>query len=398
LIADVVVLGGCGHVGLPLAISLAKNGLTVASLDVDKSKVDLINSGKMPFLENGAEEILKDVLTKKSFISTLNPESISSAGTVIVVVGTPVDQHLDPDPYSIIKILDSYKQFFRPNQLLILRSTVYPGVTKKVEDWVKSAGLNLKVSFCPERIAEGFAMSELIELPQIIGARDIETSQLAGEIFLRLTEKIVVVTPEEAELAKLFTNAWRYIKFSVANQFFMLANDFGIDYEKVREAISFDYPRAKDLPRAGFAAGPCLLKDTMQLSAFSGNTFLLGHSAMLINEGLPTYLVEQIERSYDLSKLTVGILGMAFKANIDDERSSLSYKLKRILKFKAKNVLCSDPFIKDKSFVDEHTLIRDADLVLIGTPHSEYKDLIIDKPLFDIWNMSGLGLLFYEKP
>ena len=106
--------------------------------------------------------------------------------------------------------------------------------------------------------------------------------------------------PEEAELAKLFTNTWRYIKFAAANQFYMMANDRGLDFERIRQGIALDYPRAADLPGAGFAAGPCLLKDTMQLAAFSDNTFALGHSAMLVNEGLPLYLVSRLEESMPL--------------------------------------------------------------------------------------------------
>ena len=149
--------------------------------------------------------------------------------------------------------------------------------------------------------------------------------------------------PEEAELAKLFTNTWRYIKFAAANQFYMIANDRGVDFEKVRKGLTQDYPRASDMPGAGFAAGPCLFKDTMQLAAFSDNMFGLGHSAMLVNEGLPLYIVSRLEKRFDLANLTVGILGMSFKAESDDIRSSLSYKLRRVLKFKAKAVLCDRP-------------------------------------------------------
>lgn len=392
----VAILGGCGHVGLPLAIALAQKDLNVIALDIDEEKIAKINSGQMPFIEEGAEGVLKSVLNSKKFSATNEPSCLSTADVVVVVVGTPVDEHLDPDPQAILSVLDSYKRFFRPNQLLILRSTVYPGVTRSIEEWNLRNSLNLKVAFCPERIAEGFAMTELYSLPQIVGARDGNVADEAASIFSHLTEKIIKVTPEEAELAKLFTNAWRYIKFSIANQFFMLSNNFGVDYENVRQAIAYEYPRASDLPKAGFAAGPCLLKDTMQLNSFSGNTFLLGHSAMLINEGLPAFIIDQIEKQFDLSRITVGLLGMTFKANIDDTRSSLSYKLRRILRFKAKAVLCSDPFILDPNFVDLNTVLTEADLIIIGTPHDQYKNLKFSKPVFDIWNMNGNGVLFNE--
>ena len=157
----------------------------------------------------------------------------------------------------------------------------------------------------------------------------------ATKLFRNLTSQVVPLLPEEAELAKLFTNTWRYIRFAIANQLFMIANDDGLDFERIRQAMAYDYPRAADLPRAGFAAGPCLFKDTMQLAAFNDNNFVLGTASMTINEGLPLYLVHRIEQHSDLATMTVGILGMAFKAESDDNRSSLSYKLKRILRFKA---------------------------------------------------------------
>jgi len=205
---------------------------------------------------------------------------------------------------------------------------------------------------------------------------------------------VIVVSPEEAELAKLFTNTWRYIKFAAANQLYTIANDFGVDFERVRHAITHDYPRAADMPGAGFAAGPCLFKDTMQLAAFNNNNFTLGHSSMMINEGLPLYLVSRLEKNYDLSKMTVGILGMAFKAESDDIRSSLSYKLKRILRFKAESVMCADSLVHDDaSLVSEDELLNQVDLVVIGTPHRRYASLKISQPVIDIWNIRKQGVL-----
>jgi UDP-N-acetyl-D-mannosaminuronic acid dehydrogenase len=111
---------------------------------------------------------------------------------------------------------------------------------------------------------------------------------------------------------------------------------------------------------------------------------------MLVNEGLPLFLVEQIEKEHDLSTLTVGILGMAFKGDSDDPRSSLSYKLRRILRFRAQEVLCSDPHMfDDPSFVTQEELLERCDVVVIGAPHSAYKTLSTTKPLFDIWKVAG---------
>src|SRR5205085_1664854 len=128
--------------------------------------------------------------------------------------GTPVDEHLNPDPQAIPRALEGCAEYFADGQLLILRSTVFPGVTALVERMISERGLDIDVSFCPERIAEGRAMTELYSLPQIVSGRDERIRARAAELFGRLTEQVVEMEPEEAELAKLFTNTWRYIKFA----------------------------------------------------------------------------------------------------------------------------------------------------------------------------------------
>ena len=392
--SDVVVVGGCGHVGLPLAIVLASRSLQVCAFDLNSAAVTNVNSGKMPFDEPGASELLKQVLASKKFSASSDRKVISSAEHVIFVIGTPVDEHLNPDPDAVPNVVRDLLDVLVDGQHLVLRSTVYPGVTKLVERVISNSGKRVDVSFCPERIAEGKAIEELTSLPQIISARDTAALTRAKNLFGNLTDSLIAVSPEEAELAKLFTNTWRYIKFAAANQLYTIANDFGVDFDRVRNAITKDYPRAADMPGAGFAAGPCLFKDTMQLAAFNNNNFTLGHSSMMINEGLPLYLVSRIEKNYDLSKMTVGVLGMAFKAESDDIRSSLSYKLKRILKFKADSVLCADSLVSDDdSLVSEAELIEKSDLIVIGAPHFRYSIMSIKKPVIDIWNIRKQGVL-----
>lgn len=390
---DVVVVGGCGRVGLPLAVAFAKEGLRVAAYDLNQSTVDLVNDGNMPFDEAGADEPLKAAVTEGRLVASTDPAVVGSAQNVIVVIGTPVDEHLNPDPNSLPKALQSCNDHFRDGQLIVLRSTVYPGVTALIEKRMQELGVKVDVAFCPERILEGKAMEELYTLPTIIGASSDQAKQRTADLFGVLADKLVFVGSEEAELAKLFTNVWRYIKFATVNQFYMIANDRGLDFEQIRQAITQDYDRAKDMPKAGFAAGPCLFKDTMQLAAFNNNNFALGHAAMLVNEGLPLHVVSRLEQQYDLSSMTVGILGMAFKGGSDDTRESLSYKLKRILTFKAGEVLTTDPYVKtDDALTPLDEVLDRADLLIVATPHPEYRGLKTDKPVADVWNIFGQGI------
>jgi UDP-N-acetyl-D-mannosaminuronic acid dehydrogenase len=387
---DVVVIGGCGHVGLPLAIALADRGASVLIYDISEQHVRLVNDGVLPFDEPGAGDKLKTAVTTGMLHASVDAAVVAAARNAIVVIGTPVDEHLNPDPQAIPRALRACVPHFRDGQLLVLRSTVFPGVTRLVEQMLIDEGLNLDVSFCPERIAEGRAMTELYDLPQIVSGCTPRAQERAAELFGRLTETVVALTPEEAELAKLFTNTWRYIKFAAVNQFFMIANSRGLDFDRIRTGLALDYPRAADMPGAGFAAGPCLFKDTMQLAAFNDNNFALGHAAMLVNEGLPLYVVSQLAAQHDLTKMTVGILGASFKAGSDDIRSSLAYKLKRIVEFKARRVLMTDPYVTvDPSLVPLDQVLADSDVLIVATPHPEYRSIRTDKPVADVWNVLG---------
>jgi UDP-N-acetyl-D-mannosaminuronic acid dehydrogenase len=389
---DVCLIGGAGHVGFPLAVAFASRGLRVAIYDIDAHAVDGINEGRAPFLEPGIEGPLESALAEGLLVASAEPSVISAAENVVVVVGTPVDEFLSPDPEAVPRAVGQLVTHLRPGQLIVLRSTVYPGVTRRVERLLATTGLDLDLAFCPERIAEGRAMVELFSLPQIVAARTPSATQRASSLFGKLTSSIVELDPEEAELAKLFTNSWRYIKFAAANQYYVMANDLGLDFSRIRHAMMLDYPRADDLPGAGFAAGPCLFKDTMQLASVTGGTFALGHSAMLVNEGLPDYLVKRMEQAHDLSEMTVGILGMAFKAESDDRRSSLSYRLKRLLSFRAKQVLTTDPYIStDPGLSSLDEVLARADLLVVGAPHVVYRELRTGVPVVDVWDLLGQG-------
>ncbi len=386
---DICVIGGCGHVGLPLAAAFAKEGKKVIINDINEKAIKLVENCQVPFIEDGLEDVLKQTIGKTLFLSS-DKKVISESEFVVVVVGTPVDEHLNPVFSILKKFFDDIIPFLQDGQTVILRSTLYPGLTKKLNQMLTSSGKNIGVCFCPERILEGKSMEELCALPQIVSSFNKESLTKVADLFKLLTKDIIIVEPVEAELAKLFTNTWRYIQFAAANQFYMMAEEYGADFYRIHHAMTHNYPRTKNFPKAGFAAGPCLFKDCMQLSAFTDNKFFLGHAAMLINEGLPNFIVSKLEEKHDLSKKNVGIIGMAFKSESDDIRESLSYKLKKILDIKAKCTYCSDPFVKDSLFISENELIERCDIIIIGAPHKVYKTLDFkNKIAIDVWNILG---------
>ena len=390
---DLAIVGGCGHVGLPLGIAFAEAGLDVILYDISKSSVDMVNEGKMPFRENGANEALPKAIASGKLHATTDGEVLRDTENLVVVVGTPVDQYLNPDVAAVLHAIDPLSDYLVDDQLIVLRSTVYPGVTRLVERRLEEMGKKIDIAFCPERIAEGKALEELHSLPQIVSGRNDRVIERASTLFRHLTDDIVELEPEEAELAKLFTNTWRYIKFATANQLFMIANEWGLDFERIRHAITHNYPRAADMPGPGFAAGPCLFKDTMQIAAFNENKFTLGHASMMINEGLPLYIINRIEQRYDLTNMTIGILGMAFKGESDDARSSLSYKLKRVLRLKAKKVLCHDPYVTtDHDLVPLDQVMKECDLIIIAAPHKQYAGIDTTLPVIDVANVRGQGV------
>jgi len=378
-------------VGAPLAIVLASKGLRTLILDVNKATMATIASGRLPFFEQDGDRLLQQVLLDNALGVTDKPADIAGIPYVVLTVGTPIDEFHNPVLRTITNCIDSLLPHISDQQTIVLRSTVFPGVTAFLERYIASYGKQPKIAFCPERVVQGLGIREITTLPQIVSGTSAEAEDSAAALFGRVALKVVRMAPMEAEFAKLFCNAYRYIQFAATNQFYMMAESAGLSYSRILQGLKEDYPRMRDLPGPGFAAGPCLMKDTMQLLAFSNSQFMLGQLAMLINEGLPNFLVEQLRRRHELAKASVGILGMAFKADIDDIRDSLSYKLRKILAFHAATVLCSDEFVHDDSFVSKEKLLSSCNIIIVAVPHSAYADLSFGEGIevVDLWGITS---------
>ena len=382
----IVIIGGCGHVGIPLGLALASKNFDVTLIDKNDSAINIINNGKLPFKENLAVEILQKHINK-NIRASKDHELIKNVDIVFFVSGTPVDEHLNPKTRDIINVIKEYIPYLSDKQLLIMRSTLFPGTLRVIQEHLLRNNIKALLAFCPERILQGKGIEEIFELPQIISGTSKEAVDAAAELFLNLTQKVIRRTPEEAELAKLMTNSWRYLNFAIANQFYMMASDSGVDFERIYEAMTEGYPRAKFFAKPGLAAGPCLFKDTMQLASFYHNNFFLGHAAMLINEGLPDHLVKNLKQKMNHSLISkkIAILGMTFKANNDDIRESLSYKLKKLLENEMAYVIESDPYLPESIPLNE--ALQEADGLILGVPHDEYLNLSPQIPFVDCWGI-----------
>jgi UDP-N-acetyl-D-mannosaminuronic acid dehydrogenase len=394
--ADITVIGGAGHVGVPLVLAFAEAGLRVNVNDLNKDGLEALKAGRLPFIEHGAEPVLATALANQRLVFTHSPNLISNGGPVVITIGTPIDEFLNPIRKVVQSCIDSVLPVLKDGQLIVLRSTVFPGTTEWLASYLEGKGRKLKVAFCPERVVQGYGLKELREMPQIVSGTTSEAQGEAAVLFERIVSEVVKVSPLEAEFAKLFSNAYRYIEFAATNEFYLIAKSAGVDYRRVLAAMKHNYPRLSGIPRSGFAAGPCLVKDTMQLSAFARNQFSLGHTALLINEGLVLHVVEDLRRRYDLSNLTVGLLGMAFKAESDDVRASLSYKFKKVLIGHTRGVLTTDPFVtSDPELRPLEEVIAKSDLLILCAPHAVYRDINVrGKPVFDVWgHLEGANVI-----
>jgi UDP-N-acetyl-D-mannosaminuronic acid dehydrogenase len=180
---DLVIVGGCGHVGLPLALSFASCGLDVGIYDIDTEKMARVRCGEMPFIEANAHTLLAEVLRTGRLELSDRPSMLGRTDRVVLVIGTPIDEFMNPSVRLFERVVGEIGPQLRPEALVILRSTVFPGTTEHVDSRLRGIGLRTEVVFCPERVAEGRALEEIRSLPQLIGASSEMAFERASQLF-----------------------------------------------------------------------------------------------------------------------------------------------------------------------------------------------------------------------
>ena len=295
----VCIIGGAGHIGFPLGLYLASKKNSVYLYDINKRLCSKINSSQSPHYELGVNHFIKNY--KKNYSAGNNVKYIKTADVIIVCLGTPVNNNSSPKVKEFLKVIRKIKSYINSKQLIIIRSSVFPGTIEKIKKILMNK--NNKISYCPERILQGSALIELPKLTQIVSGINQNSINQSKNFFKKnITRKIIVTGTFEAELIKLFSNALRYVNFAISNEFYMICKTFGVSYEKIRKDMMSGYERNNNLFKAGFAAGPCLVKDTMQLNSLLNKKFNLGKSALKINQNFPNFLIKNIEKKFNIKK------------------------------------------------------------------------------------------------
>ena len=379
------IIGGAGHVGYPLGLIFSSKGFEVNLIDKNLKNSKKINSGISPFLEEGSKALLRQMLKKKRIKASQGLKSVLESKYIIICIGTPINNNLSPEIKSFLNFFKELRKYLKKDHHIIIRSSVYPGICEKVYNIIKDKNKNL--SYCPERIVQGKSIKELPNISQLVSGKNITSIKESAKLFKKICKKIIIVEIIEAELIKLFSNAYRYVHFAISNQFYMICRDQGLNFFKIREIMKDGYKRNAHIPMSGFTAGPCLLKDTMQLSSFYNKKFSLGHAAMNINEDMPKFIYNDLKKNVNLKNKTIGLLGLTFKADCDDIRDSLAIKLLKFLKNKKIKTLYSDEYYFLKGSITKKKLIKKSDIIIISTPHSAYKKIKVPKKklIIDIW-------------
>jgi len=368
---DVAIIG-CGRVGLPLALAFADHGLRVVGVDTAPDRLAAVRAGRMPFSEPGAQE----VLDRARVLWTDDVSQAARARHIVITLGTPTFSHIEIDLSDIRSVLDDLLPLLRPGHALTLRSTIAPRTTEFVAGYLaKHRGLTIGedvfVAHVPERIAAGRFFEEISTLPCIVGGVGERSGEVAGELFAILGAPVVQTSPVQAELAKIWTNILRYATFALPNLLMMDAEQYGANVFEIIDLINRDYPRG-GMAKPGLTAGTCLRKDF----AFSEERshapgMLLAVSR--VHESVPLFLVEGMKRRLgSLSGRKVAVLGLAFKADTDDERDSLAHKLVRLLERELADVAVHDPHVASPTQPFED-VVRGADAVVVATNHPEFR-------------------------
>lgn len=391
---------GLGYVGLPTAIFFAEKGFKVIGVEVDQNKIEMINRGISPLGELNLDSRLKKVIDDNKFFATLNlVDATMNSDIILMIVPTPVTPSKDPDLSHIISAGKEVAKGLDTGKLVVLESTVYPGVTEEtlqpiLESSGLKAGKDFGLAYCPERYNPGDEKHTIEKVARVVGAITPEWAEITRELYQYIIEKDIKVLRniKTAEAAKVIENTQRDLNIALMNELAMIFEKIGIDVMEVIGGASTKWNFNTYYPGGG-VGGHCLPVDPYYLVKKAKE---LGyHSKVIaagrtINDYMPKHVFDLLtdalnenERSVKNSKVVV--LGLSYKENVGDDRESPSEELIEELKHNKANITIVDPYI-DESHLgtvekDVYAAIKGADALVLMTAHDEFRNLDFEKVL-----------------
>lgn len=390
-----VTIVGLGYVGLPLACLCAEKSYKVYGLDIDKNKIYLINQNQSPIEDGYVIEKLKNL--KEGIKATADAkECIPNSDIVIVCVPTPVDRNNSPDLTALMESVSAISRFIKQNTLLVIESTVYPGTVEELvvpilkKEKFDAYKNDVFVAHCPERIDPGNKKWVIENLPRVVGGVTKEATKKAAEFYRSIIEADIVELSgvKAAEATKIMENTFRDVNIAFVNEMAKSFDKAGIDIvEVIRGASTKPFAFMPHFPGAG-VGGHCIAQDPYYMIE-RGKQLGFNHEFLMlarkINNSMPKYTVELLEQQLQKLKKSiknskVGVLGLAYKANVDDVRESPAFEIINILKTKGADVFIFDPNVKNGSNVkDLDELLNKSDYVVLVTDHNEFKNMDLEK-------------------
>ena len=383
-----VVVVGLGYVGLPLALLADHRGCTVTGIDVSKERVERINNKKTPFVDKKIRLSLEESKLK----ATNDWDVVKAADVVVVCVPTPVDSEKRPNLEPVESAMRSIGKHLQKDQLIILESTVNPGVCDEIVIPLLEEGSGFKVgkdfhlAHCPERINPGDSHWSVENIPRVVGGNDPESLRRAAEFYRSIVKAPIkeMGSLKEAEAVKIVENSFRDINIALVNELAMSFSKLGIDVVNVIDgAATKPFAFMPHYPGAG-VGGHCIPVDPYYLIDYAkANGFYHDFLSLArrINEHMPAFTVEQVdaalnERKIALKGSEIAVLGLAYKPNVDDCRESPAFEVIELLKEKGANVRSYDPYVLEQSSAKMlETALRGAQAVVIVTAHREFASL-----------------------
>jgi UDP-N-acetyl-D-mannosaminuronic acid dehydrogenase len=363
----VAVVGGAGHIGLPLSCFISSKGYEVLIVDINEKTLNKIKNNEPPFFEEDLQKYLENA-NKNNLQTNTDLKKIKDFNLIIITLGTSSEQS-EVDNFR--RLVSEVIELASEESNLILRSTVSIEEIDKIKENRLLIKKNIKLFYCPERIAEGKSLKEIKELPQIIASQNQKEVKQVVEFFESLGIKTYLTSFRNAAFLKLFSNAYRYAEFTLVNEFFNIAEKNNIDFKEIIELAKVDYPRLMKMPSYGFVGGPCLIKDTKTfIDQYSNETSVLASLQESNNEFMQLIIKKCLINFPDKKFIQ---LGMTFKPNSDDLRSSLAYKLYKMLVQEGFKIYPVDLNLKpedvDFKLFNYEEVIDNTDNILITTNH-----------------------------